>query len=508
MARGPQTQSAQPTPSTRAGTFILLALAAAVAFLHLLTNSRYGLHRDELQVLSDSLHPDFGFVPYPPFVPLVERLGLHLFGLSLIGLRLFSVLAQSTVVVLAGLIARALGGKRLAQITAALSLALSRFALFEGTQFEYSSFDLLWRVLALYLVVRLVTSADPRWWLAIGVAVGLGLETKYTVAFTLAGILGGLILTPHRRLLASRWFLAGATVAFLIFLPNLLWQANHRFITLDFLRHIHLRDVAMGRAHGFLLQQFTLSTNLAAAPLWIAGLIAFIRTPRLRVFAWFFLIPLALFFLADARAYYLAPDFVIPLAMGAVIAERWLPTLPRPRRIALASAFFLGLALWGALMASIVIPFASAGPLRSFALQHNGELREEIGWPDLIRTVASIRNTLTPAQQQHLGIITGNYGEQGAVELLGPPFHLPPPISFTNSAWRRGYPTPPPDILIVLGFNRAAAVRTFSGCRPAAHNTNAEGIRNDESITYPDIFLCAAPRQPWPQFWQNARTFD
>src|SRR5208337_3014432 len=98
---------------SRADIAMLLAIAGAVALVHVLTNSRYGFHRDELQTLSDALHLGWGFVAYPPFTPFVERISLGLFGISLVGLRLFSVIAQALVIVVAGLMARELGGGRL-----------------------------------------------------------------------------------------------------------------------------------------------------------------------------------------------------------------------------------------------------------------------------------------------------------------------------------------------------------------------------------------------------------
>src|SRR5208282_2253139 len=131
----------EPDPSLsdsrpRTETLLLLGIAAAVTILHLLTNGRYGFHRDELQFLSDARHLDWGFVAYPPLTPFVERVSLGLFGLSLVGLRLFSVLAQSAAIVVTGLMARELGGQRLAQFTAALAVALSPLPLFEGTEFQ------------------------------------------------------------------------------------------------------------------------------------------------------------------------------------------------------------------------------------------------------------------------------------------------------------------------------------------------------------------------------------
>src|SRR5271168_2073118 len=160
-------RSVRRETGSRGDTWALVGIALVVAVIHLLTNGRYGLHRDELQFLSDARHLDWGFVPYPPFTPFVERVGLGIFGVSLVGLRLFSVLAQAAAILFTGLMARELGGGRLAQITAALAVALSPLPLFEGTEFQYSSFDYLWWVLAAYFTIRLLKNDDPRWCLAI-----------------------------------------------------------------------------------------------------------------------------------------------------------------------------------------------------------------------------------------------------------------------------------------------------------------------------------------------------
>src|SRR5208337_4505420 len=186
---------------------ILLGIAVIVACVHLATNGRYGFHRDEFQFLSDARHLDWGFVSYPPMTPFLEHIGLGMFGLSLVGLRLFSVLAQAAAIVITGLMARELGGKRLAQGTAALAVALSPLPLFEGTEFQYSSFDFLWWVLVAYFVIRLLKTENPRWWMAIGAVVGIGLETKYTICFLVLALLCGFLLSRARRFLLSGWVL-------------------------------------------------------------------------------------------------------------------------------------------------------------------------------------------------------------------------------------------------------------------------------------------------------------
>jgi hypothetical protein len=485
----------------------LIAIAAAVALLHLLTNGRYGFHRDELQFLSDAHHLDWGFVAYPPFTPFIERIGLAVFGLSLVGLRLFSVIAQAAVIVVGGLMARELGGQRMAQVTAALVVALSPVAIFEGTEFQYTSFDNLWWVLIAYFIIRLLRTENPRWWLPIGAAVGMGLLTKYAIVFYIAGILAGVVLTRARCFLKSPWFYAGIGLALLIFLPNFLWLVRHQFISYQFLQHIHVRDVNEGRADGFLKEQFDACVNLFAAPVWIAGLIAFFGNRRYRMLAWMYVIPVAMFFLAKGRGYYTAAAYPMLVAMGATVSERWLATLPRWGRRSIESVFFTGVAVYGALILAGWVPFAPSGPLRNFALEHSGDLREEIGWEELVRTVAQIRDSLTPEQRAHLGITTGNYGEYGAIEILGRAYGLPEPIGTTNSEWLRGYPAQPPTTIIVLGIRPEQADEIFTGCRLAGHNGNSEGIHNEELDDHPFIFVCGPPRKPWAEVWKEHKDF-
>jgi hypothetical protein len=420
-------------------------------------------------------------------------------------LRLFSVMAQALAIVVTGLMARELGGGRLAQVTAALVVATSGLPVFEGTEFQYSSFDYLWWTLIAYFVIRLLKSEDPRWWMAIGASLGVGLLTKYTICFFIAGILGGMLLSGARRFLLSGWFWSGVGVALLIFVPNFVWQVRHGFISVHFLQHIHARDVAHGRAHGFLRDQFVICTNLFAGPLWIAGLIYFLRDRRYRMLGWMYVIPLALFFFGQGRGYYLAAAYPMLFAMGAVAGERWVRSLRRPLRRVAEGAFFTGLAVWGLIVYALIVPLAGSGPLRQFALKNNGDLREEIGWDELVKTVAGIRDSLPAEQRASVGVFTANYGEQGAVEILGPKYGLPVPISRTNSAWLRGYPPVQPTTLIVLGFSRDRAEQAFTSCRLVGRVATPGGVDNEENGG--SIFVCGPPRLPWPEFWKEWQAF-
>jgi hypothetical protein len=497
----------RPPWKSRLGLLSVAVVAAGIALLHLATDNRYGFHRDELQFLTDARHLDWGFVAYPPVTPFLERILLSVFGLSLVGLRLFSMLAQSAIILLTGMMARDLGGRIMAQAAAALSIALSAIFLFEGTEFQYTSFDQLWWVLAAWCVVRLLNSGNPRWWLPIGAVLGLGMMTKYNIAFLIAGILGGMAFTRARRYFLSKWFWAGVALALLLFLPNFLWQLRHNFISYQFLKSIHHRDVLIGRASGFLRQQFTTCLNPVAALLWLAGLVSALRSPRYRILAWMFLIPLLLFILKEGRSYYLAAAYPMLVALGAVVAERWLDSRPPFVRIAIAGVYLNAVLLVGIAICSFLIPIATTGPLYLFALANNNNLREELGWDIMLQTLARVRDSLPPDKQAGAAILAGNYGEQGAVEILGPAYRLPPALGGTNTAWLRGYRQPPPSTLIVVGLAPDFLNRELNSCQLAAKIPYPVTQNNEESTQFDDIYLCGPPKQTWPAFWKELQNF-
>ena len=223
----------------------LVYLAFATVVIHLLVGNRYGFHRDELQTLEDARYLDWGFVAYPPVTALFARLSLTLFATSVVGFRLLASLANAASIVITGLIAGEMGGGRKAQLAAAL--AATPFCLIAGSMMQYVSFDYLWWVLIAYFVVSLVRSDDPRWWVAIGATIVVGMETKYTMGVFALAVAVGTVLTPLRKHLRSKWLWIGVALSLLIFLPNALWQWHNHFVSLDFLQHIHKRDIRIGR---------------------------------------------------------------------------------------------------------------------------------------------------------------------------------------------------------------------------------------------------------------------
>ena len=490
---------------------VLMMLALCLVIIHTLTNGQYGFHRDELATVDDARNLDWGFPAYPPVTPFIARVAMELFGPTTTAVRFFGALAQGVVLVLTGLMARELGGKRWAQVVAAVAVAIAPVALGSGALFQYVTFDYLWWVVVAYLLIRLLKSGDPRWWLAVGVAAGLGLMTRYTMAFLLAALLGAMVLTPARRYLRSPWFCGGAVIAALIFLPNLLWQFRHHFLSLELLRSNHARDIRIGRTDSYLPGQLMVGANLFTLPLWLGGLWYYFRRKEgesYKLIGWLYLLTFLLYLFTHGRDYYEAPAYPMLLAAGAVAAEMWIAGMRPAWARVTKGALWTALAAGGLMMAAIVLPIA---PVNSrwwdFASGKNGDLREEIGWPDLVQTVAGIRDSLPAADRAQLGILAGNYGEAGALNLYGPAYGLPRAMSGIDSYWLRGYTTPPPQTVIVVGISRKFLEENFETCELVGHVTNRFNVKNEETTRHREIFLCRRLKQPWAEFWKHFRYF-
>ena len=193
----------------------------------------------------------------------------------------------------------------------------------------------------------------------------VGMMTKYTMGFLVLGVVGGVLLTPARRYLRSPWLWCGAVVAVLMVLPNLVWQIQHHFVSFEFLKSIHARDIRWGRANGFLLNQLWKCTNLVTVPLWCAGLWYLFAVPdgkRYRMLGWMYVVPLLGYLVAKGRDYYLAPAYPMLLAAGAVWGERWVSSLSARAALTVRRITWRTLAVAGLFAAAVTLPIA---PLNS-----------------------------------------------------------------------------------------------------------------------------------------------
>jgi hypothetical protein len=501
----------QDSPDSRrilsSDTAALWLLGFAFTAVHLVAGTRYGFHRDELLTYSNARDLEWGYVVYPPVTAFLARIELVLFGTSLIGFRFFAAIGCGLMAVLTGLMARAMGGGRQAMLASAFAASIGGDVFFTGSFMSYMSFDLLCWVAVAWCVVRLLRNGDARWWLAIGVAVGLGLMTKYTMAFFAVALLGAMLLTPNRRHLRSPWFWCGVALTLLIVAPNVWWQHQHHFVSLAWMRSIHARDIRLGRTDNFLLNQLWEVTNPTAVPLWIAGLWFLFARPegkRWRMLGWMYVLTLVCLIAARGRDYYLAPVYPMLFAAGAAWAESWLRLLPAQRQTGHLQTAWITLGVGGLVVAAFMLPFVPVNSLWwrvQDATSH--QLNMEIGWPELAATVAHVRDSIPASDRAALGVMVADEGEAGAVNLYGRAYGLPRAISGMNSNWLRGYGDPPPQTVIAVGFKPDELKRIFASCQVAAQLSNPYGVVNDIFRDRDQVYVCRKIRSPWPEFWKH-----
>ncbi len=214
-------------------TTIVLLIAACKLVVHLYAGHRYGYLGDELYFLACSRHLAWGYVDQPPLIAMIAWVARHTLGQSLLAIRFLPALAGAVEVVLTALIARELGGRRFAQVLAAITTLTAPGILGSDSLFTMNAFEPLFWMTCAYLVIRIIKTGNERLWIWFGVVAGIGLENKYSMMIFGAGIVLGLLLTNQRKLLANRWLWIGGVVAFVIFAPNLWWNVRHHFPFLE-----------------------------------------------------------------------------------------------------------------------------------------------------------------------------------------------------------------------------------------------------------------------------------
>ena len=491
------------------GRVALWLTGLAFTAIHVAFSGRYGFHRDELLSYSNAMHLDWCYVVYAPLTAWLARMELVAFGPNLVGYRLLPAVSVGLVSVLAGLIARAMGGRRRAMLVAAVAAGIAGPICFAGSFLSYMSFDVLWWVLVAWAITRLLQTEDPRWWIMIGAAMGLGLLTKYTIVFFAVGLLGGMLLTPDRRYFRSGWFWCGVAVALLIALPVIVWQFQHHFVALAWMKSIHARDVSRGMTDYFIPNQFWNTTNPVTVPIWCAGLWFLFATRAgkpFRLLGWMYVITLILFTVARGRDYYMAPAYPMLLAAGAVWGESWLAAAsPRGQRIVkrvTRNALTIGALVVFALTLPIA-PINSAWWRLGDATANHQSFSMQIGWPELAATVAHVRDSLPVEDRSRVGVLAADEGEAGAVNMYGRAYELPEAISGMNSNWLRGYGNPPPQTVIAVGFKGEELDKIFGRCEAAAQLSNPYGIVNGAIGDRTQVYVCRDIREPWPEFWKG-----
>ncbi|MGC1227982.1 MAG: glycosyltransferase family 39 protein, partial [Candidatus Sulfotelmatobacter sp.] len=302
------------------GMAIVWTIALAKLLLHVYFNNRYGYFRDEFDYIACGNHLAWGYVDQPPLIPFLTRISIAVLGDSLRAIRFIPALASSLLVVQAAVLAREFGGRRFALLLTAITILIAPQYLSNGGLLGTNCLEPnLWMGCAHFAILA-VKRDDPRYWVWFGVVAGLGMEEKYSIALFGFGIVVGLLLTAQRRFFLNRWIWLGGLAAFLIFLPNLLWNIHYHWPFLQLMHNIRAegRDVVLPFPQYFLQQ--TLLVDPLTAPIWLAGLLALLFSARFkpyRFLGWCYLVCFSVMFVLHGKNYYLAPIYPMLLAAGA-----------------------------------------------------------------------------------------------------------------------------------------------------------------------------------------------
>ncbi len=443
---------------------LALAFAAIKLALHIVMTRweqhvGYSYFRDEFYYLLCGRHPAWGYVDHGPIVALQARLGELIFGRSLVGIRMFSAMAGAARVLLTGLLAWALGGRRPAQALAMICVLVAPQYLGTDSYLSMNSFESIFWMGCLLALIEIERGESERlWWIVFGISGGIGLLNKPSMTFFLVSLLVGLLLTRHRRLLFSSWAAVGVALLIVIALPNLLWQIHNHWPTLEFLHNGQIENKNIKLAPLPFIRKQILNLQPATLLVWGAGLVWLLRNPAAKNWRWLgltYLFFLAVMMALHAKDYYVAPIYPILFAAGGIAWEMRfakrasvqqdrifafpvmevillvaavvtlpmsIPTLPPPQWIAYTKALHL-------YNAGDNTENESSGLLPQF-------FADRFGWQEEVDEVTRIYHSLSPEDQKKVGIYCSNYGEASAINFLGQ--GLPFAISGHNSYWLWG----------------------------------------------------------------------
>jgi hypothetical protein len=483
------------------GMPVVLLLAFANFLFHCYFNNRYGYFRDEFNYMACGDHLAWGYVDHPPLVPFLIKICRLLLGDSLRSVRFLPALASSAAIILTAMIARELGGGKFAVGFSALAVAVVPVYLLNGSLLTTNFLEPLLWMGCVYFVILAIKRGEPRYWLWFGVVAGIGLEEKYSIAVLGFAIVVGLLLTEQRRVFATKWIYLGSAAAFLVFLPNLIWNIQHDWPFAQLMHNIRAdgRDVALSPVE-FFGQQVLIMQPLVA-PVWITGVLAFLFSARLkpyRLLGWTYLVALVVFIVLKGKNYYLAPVYPVFLAAGAVVIES---SIERLRQGWLKPVIATLVLAGGAWLAPLVVPilpppqlitYMDKLPFKVPRSEHSHmradlpqHFADQFGWEEMVATVNQAYTRLSTEERPGCGIFAQDYGQAGAIDFLGRRYGLPPALSGhqTYFLWEpRGYTG---NCLIVLDDSKENLERLFEHIEYAGSSDNPYALERNIPV-----FIC------------------
>jgi hypothetical protein len=500
---------------------IIATLAGACFLLHLITNlnGAYGFFRDELYYIACSDHLAFGYVDQPPFSLYLLKVSRAIFGDSLTAIRLVPSLAHALTIVVTGMIVKQLGGKSFAIFLAGLAVFTSLIHTGMSLIYSMNAIDILLWAIAIYLLLKIIGTEEKRYWVWLGVVLGIGLLNKISVLFLGAGIFAGLLFT-NRQSFTTRWpYLAGG-IAFLIFLPYIVWNATHDWAHLEFIQRASAGKYS-GRSHLDFLTEQILYLNPISLPLWLGGLFAFFfyaPLKKFRILGWVYLTAFLILFLnRTSKGEYLSPAYAMLFAAGALwIEQKLASSWQKIVRYAYAGLLLLSFIF----LLPLVLPVLSVPDYIAYAKKigmgptssENKELAElpqfyadMFGWKEKAHDVAKVFQTLSPEDQKKCAIYSDNYGRCGAIDFFGKEHNLPKSLGSHNNYWWWGTREYTGEVVLILGGDLEDHQDDFESCEQAGVSTCQYCMPYENNVK---IFICRKLKASLKDAWGSTRHYD
>lgn len=475
----------------------LLYLLALVKLIlpFFLQSPEWGPHRDEFLYLAEARHMAWGYMEAPPLLSVFAWL-TNLFGTALWAIKIWPSLAGALTFLLVGRMVLHLGGRPFALVLAWMPFVTGAWLRMHFL-FQPNFLDILcWTAMA-YGLVRFQQTEKPRHLYLAGISFGLGMLGKYTMAFYVTGMLGGLLFTWDRKILTNRHFYYAFGLGFLLFLPNLVWQISHGFPVVYHMKTLQHNQLQYLSPWTFLTDQ--LLYHIATIFTWVTGLIWAARTKQYRFIAWAFLLTLVLLLLGHGKSYYSQGAYPLLFAFGAVRLEAWANTWWRIGMVAFS--LFIGIRL-----VPLLLPFKAPVPLAEYYVHHPlarkvGALRWEdlrdhslpqdfadmLSWETMTQKVARAYASLDSTEKAHTLLFCDNYGQAGAVNYYGPKYHLP--LAYSDNASFLYWMPPkvdPFDVLLLVTDDREemqhAFIKEFRSVQLVDSIANPYAIENGSLI--------------------------
>src|SRR5271167_3686106 len=434
MSGSAPAESPKRTRDARPEVWALLGgLSFGVFAAHLLVSGRCGYFVDELYYLACSHHLAWGYVDQPPLIAVITWLERVTLGDSLSALHFLPAVAAGLRVVLTGYIARELGAKRFGIALACVCVAVAPIYLGLDSLLTMNVFESLFWMGAALVVLKIFNGASQRLWLLFGAICGIGLLNKHSMLFFGFGLFAGLLLTQQRKQFMKPWIWLGGLIALLVFLPNLLWEIQRHFPTVDLLRNVQQsgRNTEMGPGLFLLVQAFIL--NPLSAPVWIAGLFELLRDREgtgWRVLGIAYVVLMICMLTMHGRMYYPAPAYPMLFAAGGLVFERWFASIKSGAW--LRPAYVIVLFATGLLLApGAYFPMLTVDQYLAYVrITHLGPPRienhrmgplpqlyaDQFGWKEMAQVVADAYFKIPTDERKSCAIFGQNYGQAGAID--------------------------------------------------------------------------------------------